>query len=188
MNRRTILLGLVLFLLPFVVVATPAAWQIDSKKSAIHFSAIQNNSPIAGQFTLFTGEINFDPAELNTSHVNIVVDTNSVTTSYKEISDTLKTPDWFDVKLFPQAVFIADKFTKTGDKTYQAQGNLTIRDKTVPVTLQFTLEEYQSTKALIKGTTTLKRTAFGVGRGEWAKTDAVKDDVQVNFVLAVVRK
>jgi len=188
MNRRTVLLSLALFLLPVIVAATPPAWQIDSKKSAISFSAIQNNSPITGQFTLFTGEINFDPTQLSTSHVNIIVDIGSVTTSYKEISDTLKTPDWFDVKLFPQAIFKADKFTKTGDKTYQAEGNLTIRDKTVPVTLQFTLEEYQNTKALIKGTTTLKRTAFGVGRGEWAKTDAVKDNVQVNFVLAVVRE
>lgn len=188
MNIRTVLLGLALFLLPVIVIATPTAWQIDSKKSAISFSAIQNNSPIVGQFTLFTGEINFDPAELSTSNVDIVVDVGSVITSYKEIGDTLKTPDWFDVQFFPQAIFKAGKFTKTGDKTYQAEGNLTIRDKTVPVTLKFTLEAYQDTQALIKGTTTLKRTAFGVGRGEWAKTDAVKDEVQVNFVLAVVRK
>ena len=183
---RTVLLMLMLSISAFVNAAP--AWQIDRNNSMITFSAVQNNSPISGTFTLFMGDINFDPAELKTSHVQITVSTGSVTTSYQEVQETLKTAEWFNIKLFPDAIFKADKFTQTGNNTFQANGTLTLRDKTLPVTLAFVLEEYSKTKAVVKGTTTIKRTQFGVGQGEWSKTDGVKDDVQVNFKLVAIRK
>lgn len=179
------------FLLLFassVTIAAVPAWQMVPTESTLTFTATQNGSPVSGQFNTFTGDINFDPVQPAASHIRIVVDTGSVSTSYKEVGDTLKTPDWFDVKLFPQAVFTAANFTKTGDNTWQANGSLTIRDKSVPITLTFVLEEYSSTKARAKGKTTLKRTMFGVGKGDWAKTDQVKDDVEVDFTVTAVKK
>ncbi len=172
----------------FPMIAHATAWEIIPKDSSIIFTATQNNSPVAGQFKSFSGDIDFDPAALNASHVQITVDMTSVSTSYKDIETTLKTPEWFNTKLFPKAIFKAAQFTKTGDNTYQANGTLTIRDKTVPILLNFKLDEYAQTKAHASGSTQLKRTAFGVGTGEWAKTDEVKDDVRVDFVLAVEKK
>jgi polyisoprenoid-binding protein YceI len=165
-----------------------ALWQMDPADSSITFTATQNNSPVSGQFKTFKSNIDFDPAELNKSHVTITVDMNSVSTSYKEVGDTLKTPDWFNVKIFPQAVFKATHFTKTGDNSYTANGSLTMRDKTVPVTLRFVLDEYTPNKAHAKGSTTLKRSAFGMGQGDWAKTDDLKDDIEINFILAATKK
>ena len=177
-----------LFLIFIPILANATAWQIEPKDSSLTFTATQNNSPVTGQFKSFTGDINFDPNQLSTSNVNIVIDTGSVTASYKEVGDTLKTPDWFDVKLFPQAVFKATQFKKIDDKTYQASGNLTIRDKTIPTTLSFVLDEYTPTKAHVTGTATLQRLAFGIGKGDWAKTDDVKDDVKINFILSASKK
>lgn len=170
------------------VYAAVTEWQILPSESELTFTATQNGAPVNGKFKAFTGEIHFDPNQLNQSRAKITVNMASVSTSYAEIGDTLVTSDWFDTKLFPQAVFTADSFTKTGDKTYQAKGNLTIRNKTMPIIVTFTEEEYSATKARMKGSTTVKRSAFGVGQGEWASTSEVKDDVQVNFVLSAVRK
>jgi polyisoprenoid-binding protein YceI len=167
-------------------VASPTAWKIMPDGSSIKFTATQNGSPVMGNFKKFSGMINFDPDQLDKSNVDITIDIASISTSYKEIADTLQTPDWFDAKLFPQAVFKADHFTLQADKTYQANGTLTIRDKTIPVVLTFTLPEYSKTKALAKGDTTLQRTMFGLGKGDWAKTDDVKDEVKVEFVLSAV--
>lgn len=191
MNRFNIQKIIFLFmtlLLPMIGMAEAPAWQIVPDKSSITFTATQNNSPVSGQFKSFIGEINLDPEKLSDSHVNIVVDIGSVTTSYEEIANTLKTTDWFDVKLFPQAIFKANNFAKVSENAYQAHGTLTIRDKTLPIVLNFTLEEYSKTNARAKGSVILKRTAFGIGKGEWANTDDVKDDVQVNFVITVIRK
>lgn len=182
------LLFTVLALLPAIGMATVPAWKIVPNESSLTFTATQNDAPVTGQFKNFTGEINFDPNHLSTNNVKIIVDTGSITDPYNQLSDTLKTPDWFNVKLFPQAVFQSGDFVKTADKTYQSKGTLTIRDKTLPVTLVFTQEEYTPTKAVIKGSTTVKRTAFGVGQGEWADTKAVKDDVQINFKITAVAK
>ena len=185
---RTLVLMLVALVLPLWVSAAVPAWQIVPKDSTLTFTATQNNAPVTGKFNNFSGDINFDPAQSSASSVRIVVDTSSIATSYQEVGDTLKTADWFDTKLFPQAVFTANKFVQTGNNTWQAIGNLQIRDKTLPLTLNFTMEQYSSTAARAKGSATIKRTAFGLGKGDWAKTDAVKDDVQVNFVLAATRK
>lgn len=161
-----------------------AVWKIVPEKSTITFTATQNNAPVSGSFKTFTGDINFDPEKLNTSQVSISVDINSVKASYQELVNTLLGPDWFNVKQYPNATFKTTAITKVKDNQYQAQGNLTIRDKTVPVTVLFNVKEYSNTSAVFEGHVSLKRLLFGVGQGDWAKTDQVKDDVEVNFVVS----
>lgn len=177
-----------LVLLPVVSIAAVPSWKIVPNESSLTFTATQNGAPVTGTFKNFSGEINFDINRLNDSNVKIIVDVSSITDPYNQLSDTLKAPEWFNIKIFPRAIFQSNGFVKTGDKTFQVKGTLTIRDKTLPITLTFTQEEYTSTKARMKGSTTIKRTAFGVGQGEWADTKTVMDDVQVDFTVTGVKK
>jgi polyisoprenoid-binding protein YceI len=170
------------------VYAAVPAWQIIPEKSTITFTGTQNNAPVLGSFKKFAGIIYFDPTKLNESHVQITIDTASISTAYGEIADTLKTTDWFNVKVFPQAIFKSNQFIKLAEQSYQAKGMLTIRDKTQPVTLTFDLLEYTKTSAHVTGSITIKRIAFGVGQGEWSKTDEVKDDVNIKFDLFATTK
>lgn len=174
--------------LPMLAMADLPKWQIIPDKSSITFTATQNNAPVTGQFKTFTGEINFDTEQLSNSNVTITVDIGSVTTSYAEIAETLKKPDWFDVKIFPKATFKATSFSKMGEHSYQANGTLTLRDKSAPLTLTFDLKPITKTTSVATGETTLQRTAFGIGKGEWANTDSVKDEVKVNFTLTATKK
>lgn len=178
---------LIMGLLPLIATAEVPRWKIVPNQSSIMFTATQNNSPVTGQFKSFTGEISFDPDQLSASHVTITVDIGSVTTSYEEVAETLKTSDWFNIKLFPQAVFKANSFTKMGKNQYQARGTLTILDKTVPIKLTFTAEELFKASAHVDGTTTIKRSWFGVGKGEWASTKEIKDPVTINFTVTATR-
>ncbi len=167
--------------------ALAPAWKIVPERSSLIFVGTQNGAPAKGEFKKFSGEINFDLNQLQDSKIRIIVDMNSITTSYADVAVTLKTPEWFDIKLFPEAIFEASHFVKVGDKQYEAQGSLTIRDKTLPVTLTFIAEQPTGNSALVKGYTTLKRTAFGIGQGEWASADEVKDDVRVDFVVSATK-
>ena len=178
---------LVLSIFPMLSIAEIPSWKIVPNESSLTFTATQNGAPVTGKFTNFSGEIYYDPNQLSQSHVKIMIDVGSITDAYNQLSDTLKTPDWFNVKAFPEAIFQSSHFTKTKDNTFQANGNLTIRDKTLPVTLTFTQEEYSKTKAVIKGSALIKRTAFGVGQGEWSDTKTVKDDVKINFTVTGTR-
>ena len=183
-------LTLILFIsfVPLVALASIPAWQIVPNESSLTFTGTLNGASTSGQFKTFNGTIDFDPNKLNESHVEIMVDTGSISTSYPDIANTLKMPDWFNVKAFPQAIFKASSFVKTSDKTYQANGSLTIRDKTLPVTIIFSEQESSPNKVHVTGSTTLKRTQFGVGQGEWAETDSVKDEVKIDFNLTAIKK
>jgi polyisoprenoid-binding protein YceI len=163
--------------------ALAPAWKIVPDRSSLTFAATQNGAPVKGQFKKFDGEINFDFNQLKDNKVKIIVDMNSLTTSYADLTSTLKTPDWFDMKIFPEAVFEASQFEKTGTNQYAAKGTLTIRDKSVPIDMTFTADQSSANSAIIKGSTTLRRTAFGVGQGEWASVSEIKDDVKVDFVV-----
>lgn len=187
-NVKKIFPVLIILLTPWAAFATAPQWSILPAESSITFTAIQNNAPVSGEFKKFSGNIQFDPEQLDSSQVDIIIDMNSITSSYGEVADTLKTPDWFSTKQFPQGIFKAHEFKKTGNNTFQANGELTIRDKTAPVTLTFVLEEYNAQKLRAIGTTTLKRSVFGVGQGEWAKSDVVKDEVQIKFVINALIK
>jgi polyisoprenoid-binding protein YceI len=178
----------VLLLFPMIVQAQIPSWKILPSESMLSFTATQNGAPVSGKFTQFSGDIKFDLANLKESSVKIVVETSSVSATYSELVDTLKMPEWFNVKLFPQAIFKANQFEKTGDKTYQAKGELTIRDKTLPTIINFHIENILTdTKIKVAGNTLLKRNLFGVGQGEWSSTGEVKDEVKVDFVLTVVK-
>lgn len=177
-----------LFLLPIIAHAAIPVWQIIPNASSLTFTGTQNGAPVSGKFTQFSGDIKFDTNALTQSSVTIIVETGSISASYKDLVDTLKTADWFNVKLFPQAIFKASQFKKINDKTYEAKGDLTIRDKTLPITITFNVVEMSDTKAKVTGSTMVKRNAFGVGQGEWSSTDEVKDDVKINFTLSVVKK
>ncbi|HEV2613617.1 MAG TPA: YceI family protein [Gammaproteobacteria bacterium] len=180
---KKLLSGLALLALPMISFAAVPSWNIVPSQSSLSFSATQNGAPVKGEFKTFTGDIQGTPEDLKNSHVKIMVDLGSVSTTDKDVSNTLKTADWFDITHFPKATFIADNFTKTGGNTYTAAGKLTIRDKTIPVTLNFVLKDYSGNTLDITGTTTLQRTAFGVGQGDWSKTDSIKDKVAVQFTL-----
>src|SRR3989338_8003391 len=136
-----------IFLLP--AMATAGEWHIVPDKSSLYFQATQNNAPIKGEFKKFTGDIDFDQQALDKSHVDITVDTASVSTSFKDIADALKTAEWLDAKAFPKAIFSAKNFKKISDKAYEAHGKLTLRGKTLPLILHFTFEKYTDKEAVV---------------------------------------
>ncbi|MCL9683839.1 YceI family protein [Legionella maioricensis] len=177
-----------LLLIPLAAKSSPPSWQIVPGESQLTFTATQNGAAVSGEFKTFSGTLLIDPNDLKNSSIDIVVDINSVSASYAQLKETLISPDWFNAKLFPKAEFKATQIEKTGDKAYQAKGTLTIRDKTVPVTLNFTGEQPDPSKGLVVGSTTIKRTQFGVGQGDWAGTDEIKDDVTINFKVAAIKK
>lgn len=170
-------------LFPSITFAETATWQIMPSDSAVNFTATQNNAPVKGSFKTVEGKILFSANDLKDSKVDIKIDMNSVNTSYKELVDTLKMADWLDVAKFPEAHFTSNKITKVKNDDYLASGTLQIRDKKMPLDVNFTVKEPTKNELKVNGETTIKRTTFGVGQGDWASTDEVKDEVKVSFDL-----
>lgn len=166
--------------------AKPAAtalkpWKVDLSTSRLTFKGKQTGRPFEGRFQKFAPTILFDPANLGASSIVVVVDMTSAKTGDAQRDAALPTADWFETKKFPTAKFVSTKIVAK-DSGYEASGNLTIRDVTVPVTLPFAVN-FTGDYATARGTTTLQRQAFGVGRGEFANDKWVGFDVAVSFVV-----
>lgn len=161
-------------------------WVIDSKTSALEFSATQTGKAFKGKFQKFTPVIVFDPANLPGSTIKVTVDVATAKTGDGQRDAALPTPDWFDAKKFPQAKFVSTKIVAKGQGAYEAIGALTIRDVTMPLTLPFQLT-MTGDKATAKGSVTLQRQKFGIGRGEFATDEWVGFDVAVSYAINAAR-
>lgn len=178
----------VLFLFHNVYADALPEWTIVPNESSISFTATQNNAPVTGTFKEFTATIAADPAHYQDSKVDVVVNVNSLNTSYAEITTILLGPDWFNGKDFPKAEFKSTKITKKDDKNYEAVGTLSIKNKSAPVTLTFTAVESPKDHLVVEGHTTVKRLDFNIGQGDWSSTSEIKDEVTINFKAVAERK
>ncbi|MBS0285840.1 MAG: YceI family protein [Proteobacteria bacterium] len=165
-----------------VAIANIPSWQIDSAGSTIKFTGTQNNAPVSGEFKKFEGDIKFDTKNLKESKVKLNIDMNSVSAGFAELATMLKTADWFDTIHFPQASFESSEIT-ADNKGYQVKGQLKVRDKTEPVTVDVVVDESAPNKMKLHGHAKISRLTLGVGQGEWANPSEVKDEVTVHFNL-----
>lgn len=165
-----------------VVALAAAQWSMQPRESKLTFVGEQAGAQFEGGFDKFTADISFDPKNLPASRFDVKIDTASVNTQDGERDDTIKSADLFDVKRFPSARYVADKFTDKGGNKYSATGKLTLRNVTKDVPIDFTFESKDG-GAWLKGTAKIKRLDFGVGQGEWQDTSTVGNDVQVRFAL-----
>lgn len=177
------------FMVVGIAYADVPTYSVVKEKSFLKFFAIQNGAPVEGKFNDFTADIRFDPNQLDQSSIRVEVPTGSVQVADVEITKNLKMPTWLSTEAFPKALFECKKITRMpSTDDYYADGTLTLRDKTVPVVLNFQMEYFDDKSAVAKGYVTLHRKDFGVGTGEWAKDDVIKDEVRVEFRIAATKK
>lgn len=168
--------------------APPTKWEVLPQESSVEWAAIYTGKPITGGFSSFDSEIYFDPQKLDKSSVQVKIDTAKIASDDSDAQSALPGEEWFNASVFPHAVFEAKSFTHVEDEKYRAEGTLTIGEKKNTVVLPFSVHFYQDTEAnpsvryaQMAAETVLKRTEFGLGKGEWAKTDLVLDDVKVTI-------
>ncbi|HJV43850.1 YceI family protein [Caulobacter sp.] len=171
---------------PVPALKDPVAWTVQ-KGASLAFSATWSGNPIEGRFTRWTADILFSPEALDRSKLTVAVDMASAATGDAQRDESLPSGDFFDTAEHPKAIFTASKFRKTAEGKYVADGTLDLRGVKKPLSLPFSLKIDGDT-ATARGVTTLDRTTFGVGQGEWASTDEIAAKVKVSFSLTAKRK
>lgn len=179
-----------------LLVAAPAAgapsWQLEDG-SRITFTAFQQGSPVEGAFERFTAAIVFDPDDLAHSRVDVQIDTASITTGHKDRDLTLRSAAFFDVQRWPSARFTSSHLVHKSGDSYEADGQLTIRDTTKDVVLPFELTigadpaAAGGRLATAAGELRISRLDYGVGQGEWASTKTVGEEVVIRIEIRATR-
>jgi polyisoprenoid-binding protein YceI len=154
-------------------------WKILSEKAQVKFKMQAHGQELIGSFTGAKGDVKFDAADLANSSFNCTIDISTISTGMEQRDGHLQGKGWFDAAQFPAITFTSSKIEKTTDG-YTATGKLSMKGASADQAIPFTFEG-TGDAGTFKGSFTIKRSAFGVG-----KTDGdISDEVTIMLEIPV---
>ena len=169
---------------------------VDTKKSKITWTGEKVTGKHMGNVSISKGRISINHG--NIAAVSLKVDMNSITDEdiksdkyNKMLVDHLKSEDFFDVKKFPEASFKMLN-SKQSAKGHIVNGELTIKDKTHPVTLTVKIV-YNETGIVVLGDMVFDRTKYGIiyKSGNFFESlgdKMIYDEVKLRFEIMASKK
>ena len=189
-RRLAVTLGALALAAPLTLAQT-STWAPDKAHSSVDFTILHLSlSNVRGHFGNVGGIVTWNDGDITKSTVNITVDVTTIDTGVGARDNDLKSPNWFDVAQYPTATFTSTSISKSGDGV-TINGNLTLHGVTKPVVLQASAPKGpipgmdKKPHAGFSGTTTIKRTDFGIGK---APASVVGEDVSLTFDLDLAKQ
>ena len=175
-------------------------WQIDPTHSAVEFAVKHMMfSTVRGRFKNVKGTIEVDEQNPDRSTVNVEIETASIDTGVADRDAHLRGTDFFNAEQFPTITFrskrVEGAMKQEGD-SFKVIGDLTIRGKSVEVTLDSTYlgagkDPWGNFKSGIEATAKIDRRDFGLTWNQALETGGIlvsndiRIDIQVQAVKAV---
>ncbi len=124
--------------------AGKTTWEIDPRHTVVELSVKHMMfTTVRGRFKQVAGRIVVDDDNPDNSSVEVTIDAASMDTGVADRDAHLRSADFLDVGNHPSIEFRSRKvegaYEKPGD-TFKVHGDLTIRGKTLPVTLDASFE------------------------------------------------
>ena len=181
-------LGLGLCLVAGPAQAQPAAFSLDITHTFVTWEVLHRGvSTTRGRFDKKQGTIELDRAA-KAGRLDIQIDIASLRTGVPAFDAQLMGPDFFDAAAHPSARFVANSFGFDGDTLQRASGALTLRGKTLPLTLtavRFNCYLNPLFRREVCGgdfEAQIKRSDWGVGPASPMFADEVKLLIQVEAI------
>ena len=147
---------------------------------------------VRGQFGAFTGTAHIDEGTPADSKVDLSIDVASIETGSPDRDGHLKSGDFFDAETYPTIAFHSTDVSRDGT-TWAVTGDLTIKDTTRPVTIDFeqtgsATDPFGNTRVGFEGETVVNRKDFGLTWNAVLETGGVlvSDKVAINLELAFI--
>jgi polyisoprenoid-binding protein YceI len=174
--------------------AAPENFNIDPAHSAVGFSIRHFFSRVPGRFTKFEGKMVLDRADLTKSTVQVTIDTNSIDTDEPKRDAHLKSEDFFDAAKNPKITFQSTAVKQVAPNKLQVIGDLTIRGKTKPVTLDVDVlgfgPGYGGIRGGFEAKTKINRQDFGVAWNDVVEGGGavLGDDVEITLNIEALKE
>lgn len=166
--------------------AAAQTYVITPENSKIEFVGSKVTGSHNGSFQKFSGEIHYT-GDVNTSHVTITMQTDSLTTDTPDLTKHLKTADFFDVAKYPEAKFESTAIKPGGDKgaSHTMTGNLTLHGATKSVTFPATIAVTPDA-VTVDSSFTINRKDFGINFAG-ASDNLIRDDVVLTLKIKATK-
>ena len=157
-----------------------ADWTMDPAGSRLEFIATFEKTAAPGIFKTFDTRMRFDPDQPGDSAIDVTIAVTSADMNSADVNREIRKPEWFDFKAHPQAEFHATDVRRAGANRYLARGTLRLKGVVQPVEVPFVWTGAADV-ATMEGELTVTRADFGIGTGEWARTDVIGAEVRLRF-------
>lgn len=111
------------------------SYAFDQEHSGIDFIGTHMFTKTRGRFLRFAGAVVI-AERLEDCSVAATIEAASLKTSLQQRDDHLRSADFLDVETFPAITFVSASVRRTGARTFEVDGDLTIKGITNPVTLK----------------------------------------------------
>ena len=171
-------------------------WVVDPMHSEMQFKVKRLKiTTVTGHLRYFNIEA-FTPDEEFTGIAGLVftADVNPISTNNEQRDTHLKSPDFFDAEQQNEIRFVATGYENAGGNEYKLQGDLSIRDVTIPITVNaefggIVIAPYGQAKAGFTVDGKISRKDFGLSSN--AVTEAgkvVSDEIRLHAEVQLVKQ
>ncbi len=170
-------------------------YQLDAAHSRIGFVARHAMvTKVHVSFQEFEGNGHVDAEDPAKSTVEVRIKTGSITTGNEQRDAHLQTNDFLDAPNFPEMVFKSTAVEQVDDERYRVTGDLTIKDVTKPVTVDFEFtgsakDPYGNLRLGLEGKARINRRDWGVNWNAALETGGflVSDKIDLEFDVSAIK-
>lgn len=162
-------------------------YRIDDDTSRVGFCVSSKFNEVKGDFHDVRGGLTLSTttATSGDGQALLVINTASLDTKGSMIENLIKSERFFDVEKYPEILFVSRGFEWTGQDTATIVGDLTVHGVTRAVVFDVTLTSVKDTsglekisgklsnRMLVKATTTIHRSQFGMDNMSKLVSDSV---------------
>lgn len=170
------------------------SWTIDPTHSRIGFVARHAMvTKVRGSFNDFSGTATTGE-NLADAAIEVSINVASIDTRNADRDGHLRTGDFFDAEQYPTITFRSTQVEAVDAETLRVTGDLTIKDTTKPVTIDFEYngtaqDPYGNIRAGVEGSTTINRSEFGMTFNAALETGGVliSDKINLEFEISAIK-
>ncbi len=145
---------------------------------------------VRGAFNDFEGSLVLNTADPAQSSAEITIDVASVDTRQEQRDAHLRANDFFDAPNFPKIKFKSTNVEQVDSENYKVTGDLTIKETTKPVTIDFELagaskDPFGNERVGFEGKTVINRTEWGVNFNAALETGGLLVSEKITLELEV---
>ncbi len=147
----------------------------------------------SGEWQSVTGTAEFDPDDIGGTSIDVSIDVDSLYTGVEALDTHMKSADMFETEAYPAITFRSTAVVQTGPESVEMTGDLTIKDKTLPVVLDVELTHmgahpvgqflpyYEGEWLGVRATGRLLRSEYGVGYGAPLTSDLIRLEISAEL-------
>ena len=161
-------------------------WTLDPGHSRVSFTVTHHMiSEVDGYFKEFEAKMTTSKDDYSDAVFEFTAQTATLNTENERRDGHLKSDDVFDVEKYPTIQFKSTSFTQIAGEKYKVSGDITIKETTLPITLDIWLvgpvenERAKRYEIGAKAIGKLNRKDFGVG--ERLPAISVSEEVQLRI-------